>query len=39
MLGSPHVIGVDIDDEALQTAQDNCEQFEDLRVGMSYVWS
>lgn len=34
MLGSPHVIGVDIDDEALQTAQDNCEQFEDLRIDL-----
>ena len=32
MLGSVHVIGVDIDEDALQTAQENCEQFEDLQV-------
>ncbi len=32
MLGSSHVIGIDIDDDALQIAQDNCEQFEGLQV-------
>ena len=32
MLGSPHVIGVDIDDDALQIAQENCDQFEGLQV-------
>lgn len=34
MLGSLHVIGVDIDDDALQTAQENCQQYEDLQVGV-----
>eukprot|EP00775_Hariotina_reticulata_P004995 gene4993-5237_t len=29
LLGSPAVIGVDIDAEALEVAQSNCEQFED----------
>ena len=32
MLGSLHVIGVDIDEDALQTAQENCEQYEGLQV-------
>lgn len=32
MLGSCHVIGIDVDEDALQTAQENCEQFEDLQV-------
>lgn len=32
MLGSPHVIGIDIDDDALCTAQENCEQFEGLQI-------
>ena len=32
MLGSPHVIGIDIDDDALQIAQENCDQFEGLQV-------
>jgi predicted RNA methylase len=29
LLGSPCVIGLDLDPDALQVAQDNCEQFED----------
>lgn len=37
MLGSPHVIGIDIDEDALQTAQENCEQYEDLQVGVMAV--
>lgn len=32
MLGSSHVIGVDVDEDALHTAQENCEQYEDLQV-------
>ena len=35
ILGSAHVIGVDIDADALQIAQDNCDQFEDLQVSHS----
>ena len=37
MLGSPHVIGIDIDDDALCTAQENCEQFEGLQVSPWHV--
>jgi predicted RNA methylase len=29
LLGSPCVIGLDVDADALEVAQDNCEQFED----------
>eukprot|EP00879_Flechtneria_rotunda_P025023 GHRR01026555.1.p1 GENE.GHRR01026555.1~~GHRR01026555.1.p1 ORF type:complete len:187 (+),score=56.65 GHRR01026555.1:799-1359(+) len=29
LLGSPHVIGMDVDTDALEQAQSNCEQFED----------
>ena len=32
MLGSSHVIGIDIDTDALQTAQENCDQYEGLQV-------
>ena len=32
MLGSLHVIAIDIDEDALHTAQSNCEQFERLQV-------
>ena len=32
LLGSPHVIGVDIDEAALDTCQENLEEFEDLPV-------
>ena len=37
MLGSSHVIGIDVDEGALQTAQENCEQFEDLQVSVLTV--
>ena len=37
MLGSSHVIGVDVDADALQTAQGNCEQYEDLQVSAMAV--
>lgn len=34
LLGSPAVVGVDIDEDALEIALENCEQFEDpLPVG------
>lgn len=39
MLGSRHVIGVDIDVDALQIAQQNCEQFEDLQVKLRLLSS
>ena len=39
MLGSPHVIGVDIDEDALQTAQQNCQQYEDLQVSVMMLMS
>jgi hypothetical protein len=29
LLGSPCVLGLDVDPDALEVAQDNCEQFED----------
>lgn len=29
LLGSPCVVGLDVDADALQVAHDNCEQFED----------
>lgn len=29
ILGSPHVLGLDIDPEALDVAQSNCEEWED----------
>ena len=32
MLGSLHVIAIDVDEDALHTAQSNCEQFEGLQV-------
>lgn len=32
LLGSSHVIGVDIDSEALETAQANLDSFEDIQV-------
>jgi hypothetical protein len=32
LLGSPAVIGVDVDEDALEVALENCEQFEDLPV-------
>lgn len=41
LLGSPAVLGIDIDADALEVAQQNCEQFEDplpVRVLVS-VWS
>jgi predicted RNA methylase len=34
MLGSLHVIAIDIDEDALHTAQSNCEQFEGLQVAL-----
>lgn len=34
LLGSCHVIGIDIDSDALATAQSNVEAFEDLQVGI-----
>ena len=37
MLGSFHVIGIDVDEDALQTAQENCKQYEDLQVGVMAV--
>lgn len=33
LLGACHVIGIDVDSDALETAQDNMDQFEDLPVG------
>ena len=40
LLGSPAVLGIDIDADALEVAQQNCEQFEDpLPVSMLVsVW-
>jgi predicted RNA methylase len=32
LLGSPAVLGIDVDPDALEVAQANCEQFEDLPV-------
>ena len=32
LLGSSHVIGVDIDEDALSTAQANVESFEDMQA-------
>lgn len=32
LLGSSHVIGVDIDSDALETAQGNLESFEDVQA-------
>jgi predicted RNA methylase len=29
LLGSSHVLGLDVDPDALEMAQSNCEQFED----------
>ena len=37
MLGSSHVIGIDVDEDALQTAQENCAQYEDLQVSAMAV--
>ena len=37
MLGSSHVIGIDVDEDALRTAQENCEQYEDLQVSAMAV--
>lgn len=38
LLGSPCVIGVDVDEDALEVALNNCEQFEDpLPVSTSVV--
>lgn len=34
MLGSSHVVGMDVDADALQIAQSNVEEFEDLRIGV-----
>jgi predicted RNA methylase len=33
LLGSPAVVGVDIDDDALAVALENADQFEGLPVG------
>ena len=35
LLGSPHVIALDIDAGALETAHDNVEAFEDLQASTS----
>lgn len=32
LLGSSHVIGIDIDSDALETAQGNLENFEDVQA-------
>ena len=34
ILGSSHVIGLDMDADALQTACDNVMEFDDLSIGM-----
>lgn len=34
MLGSLHVIAIDVDEDALHTAQSNCEQFEGLQIDL-----
>ena len=33
LLGAPHVIGVDIDADALELACSNTEEFEDMQAG------
>lgn len=37
MLGSSHVIGLDVDSDALKTATANVEEFEDLGIGAQQV--
>lgn len=32
LLGASHVLGIDLDADALDTARENCEAFEDLPV-------
>ncbi|DBB01542.1 TPA: hypothetical protein ACH3X1_000191 [Trebouxia sp. C0004] len=34
MLGSLHVVAIDIDEDALHTAQSNCEKFEGLQIDL-----
>ena len=38
LLGSPHCLGLDIDLDAIETAQANVEAFEDLPVQLSCLW-
>ncbi len=37
LLGSCHVIGVDIDSDALDTAHGNLDSFEDLQVSLLHL--
>ena len=42
LLGSPHVIGVDIDEDALATAQENVDLFQDMQAcsnGIHSAWA
>lgn len=39
LLGSSHVIGVDIDSDALETAQANLDSFEDVQVSLPTLHS
>ena len=38
LLGSPHCLGLDIDLDAIETAQANVEAFEDLPVHLLCLW-